>query len=63
MAKDLTAKTISIQDVIDTYNNFYRKNCEYNGNIDALEPILYFLSNLTNISVDELCSLTIIGNM
>lgn len=63
MVKNLTAKTISIQDIIDTYNNFYKKNCEHDENIDTLEPILYFLSDLTNISVDELCSLTTIGNM
>lgn len=56
MSKDLTAKTISIQDIIDTFDN-------YGGSPEIDEPILYFISELTNISVDELVNMTHIGNM
>lgn len=44
---DLTTLTISIQDVINTYN-------EYDASEEAKEPILYFVSELTGLSIDAL---------
>jgi hypothetical protein len=45
--KNTKTPVFSIQDIIDTYNN-------YDTSEEAKEPILYFVSELTGISIDEL---------
>lgn len=47
MSKNLDMDTISIKDVIDAYKN-------YDASEEAKEPILYFVSELTGISVDAI---------
>lgn len=47
MAKDLTLNTLSIQNVIDAYKR-------YGASEKVKEPILYFISELTRLSIDTL---------
>lgn len=47
MAKDLTLNTLSIQDIIDAYKH-------YDASEEVKEPILYFISELTGLSIDTL---------
>lgn len=42
-----TTDTMSVKDIIDTYNN-------YDTSEEAKEPILYFISELTGLSIDTL---------
>lgn len=46
----LDAPAISVRDVIDAYKN-------YDCSEEAREPILYFISELTGISVDAILDL------
>lgn len=46
----LDAQAISIRDVLDAYKN-------YNCSDEAREPILYFVSELTGLSVDRILEL------
>lgn len=46
----LDAQAISIRDVLDAYKN-------YDCSDEAREPILYFVSELTGLSVDRILEL------
>lgn len=50
MPKDLSVNTLSIQDIIDTYKN-------YDASKEVKEPILYFISELTGLSIDTILGL------
>lgn len=50
MPKDLSANTISIQDIIETYKN-------YDTSEECKEIILYFISELTGLSIDSIFEL------
>lgn len=50
MPKDLSINTISIQDIINTYKS-------YDVSEEVKESILYFISELTGLSVDTILGL------
>lgn len=50
MQQNLNAKNISIQDIIDTYK-------QYDASEEIKEPILYFISELTGLSIDAILEL------
>lgn len=50
MPKDLSINTLSIQDIINTYKN-------YDASEEIKEPILYFISELTGLSIDTILEL------
>lgn len=50
MPKDLDLNTISVQDIIDAYNN-------HSCSEEEKDAILYFLSDLTGMSIDTLYTL------
>lgn len=47
MIDELNTNTLSVQDIIDTY-------VDYDASDEAKEVIIYFISELTGISVDEI---------
>ncbi len=49
MAKDLDVNIFSVQDILDTYKTYCKENSP-----EACEPILYFVSELTGMSVDAI---------
>lgn len=47
MSKGLTANTISIQDILDAYKS-------YDASEEVKEVLVYFISELTGLSVDAI---------